>query len=230
MRDHPTAIMMFAAGFGARMRHLTKDRPKPMIPVAGKPLIDHALEMARSANCEPIVVNLHYKADVLVRHLTDQNVVTVLEQPDILETGGGLRNALALLGDGPVYTTNTDAVWTGPNPLNLLSAAWKPDEMDALLMCVPTESAVGHAGDGDFTLAPNGMLNRGPGVVYGGVQIIKTDRLAQIKETTFSLNLLWDEMLKDQRLFGLSYTGKWCDVGHPEGIALAETMLKSADV
>lgn len=222
--------MMFAAGFGARMKHLTKDQPKPMIPVAGKPLIDHALEIARAASCDPIIANLHYKPEVLARHLKAQDVVTILEQPDILETGGGLRNALSLLGDGPVYTTNTDAVWVGPNPLTLLSAAWKPDEMDALLMCIPIESAIGHEGDGDFTMAPNGILKRGPGVIYSGIQIIKTDRLAQIKETSFSLNLLWNDMLKDQRLFGLSYSGKWCDVGHPEGIALAETMLKSANV
>ena len=222
--------MMFAAGFGTRMEHLTKDQPKPMIMVAGKPLIDHALDIARAVNCDTVVANLHYKPDVLVRHLSDKNVQAILEQPHILETGGGLRNALPLLGNGPVFTMNTDAIWTGPNPLSLLAAAWQAEKMDALLMCIPTDHAVGHSGEGDFTLAPDGKLGRGPGVIYSGVQIIKTDRLAQIKEDVFSLNLLWDDMLKDQRLFGLSYPGKWCDVGHPEGIALAEDMLANAHV
>ena len=222
--------MMFAAGFGTRMKHLTKDQPKPMIPVAGKPLIDHALALARAANCDPIVANLHYKPDLLDQHLQSQGIVTVLEQPDILETGGGLRNALPRLGDGPVYTINTDAIWAGPNPLLELAAAWKPDEMDALLMCVPPTHAVGYEGKGDFSIAENGKLKRGTDVIYVGVQIIKTDRLDQMKEGAFSLNLLWDDMLKNERLYGLRYGGKWCDVGHPAGIALAETLLADADV
>lgn len=230
MRDHPNAVMMFAAGFGARMKHLTKDQPKPMISVAAKPLVDYALELAREANCAPIVANLHYKPDVLAQHLKDRGVVTVLEHPRLLETGGGLRNALPLLGDGPVFTINTDAVWAGPNPLTQLAAAWRPDKMDALLMCIPTARAIGHESKGDFSLAQDGRLNRGPGVIYSGVQIIKTDRLALIKEAFFSLNLLWENMLKDGRLYGVSYCGKWCDVGHPEGITLAEDMLADADV
>lgn len=222
--------MMFAAGFGTRMKHLTKDQPKPMVKVAGKPLIDHALGIAYAVNCDTVVANLHYKPDVLIRHLSDKNVQTILEQPHILETGGGLRNALPLLGTGPVFTMNTDAIWVGPNALSLLLEAWQPERMDALLMCIPTDHAIGHSGEGDFTLASDGQLGRGPGVIYSGAQIIKTDRLAQIKEDAFSLNLLWDDMLKDQRLFGLSYPGQWCDVGHPEGIALAEDMLANAHV
>lgn len=222
--------MMFAAGFGTRMKHLTKDQPKPMIPVAGKPLVDHALALARGAGCEPIVANVHYKPELLARHFRDQGVVTVLEQPNILETGGGLRNALPMLGPGPVYTMNTDSVWAGPNPLMQLAAAWMPDDMDALLMCIPLAHAVGHTGKGDFSLAEDGKLSRGSGMVYGGVQIIKTDRLEAVKEDAFSLNLLWDDMLKDGRIYGLSYAGKWCDVGHPAGIILAEAMLADADV
>ena len=222
--------MMFAAGFGTRMKHLTKDQPKPMIKVAGKPLVDHALTLAREAGCDPIVANLHYKPEALENHLSDQGVVTILEHPNILDTGGGLRNALPAFGSGPVFTMNTDAVWAGPNPLIQLAAAWRPDQMDALLMCIPTAQAVGHEGVGDFRRAENGALIRGPGVVYGGAQIIKTDRLAKIKEPAFSLNLLWNEMLKDRRIYGLAYPGKWCDVGHPAGIILAEAMLENADV
>jgi MurNAc alpha-1-phosphate uridylyltransferase len=230
MRNSPDAVMVFAAGFGARMKHLTQDRPKPMIPVAGKPLIDHALDLARAVNPARIVVNLHYRADMLERHLSGTDVQTIVEVPEILETGGGLRNALPLLGDGPVFTTNSDALWSGPNPLTMLAQAWNPDRMDGLLICIPTENTLGHEGKGDFDLDGDGTLTRGKTTIYGGVQIIKTDGLAAIAETKFSLNVLWDMMLSEQRLFGLRYPGNWCDVGRPEGIALAEGLLRGSHV
>lgn len=230
MPEHRYPVLMFAAGFGTRMKHLTEDRPKPLIEVAGRPLIDHALDLARGAGCAPIVANLHYKAGMLAAHLEPQGVLTVNEQPEILETGGGLRNALPLLGPGPVITMNTDAIWAGPNPVSDLIARWDPSRMDALLTCVPLRQAVGHTGQGDFVLDAEGRASRGPGAVYGGVQIIKPDLLHEIEETSFSLNLLWDRMLANGRLFGLNYPGTWCDVGHPGGIALAERMLEARDV
>ncbi|MEX3316155.1 nucleotidyltransferase family protein [Sulfitobacter sp. PS-8MA] len=230
MRDHPDAIMMFAAGFGTRMKHLTQTQPKPMVPLAGRPLIDHALDLARGIAPRRIVANLHYLPDQLEAHLRPQGVATVREMPDILDTGGGLRNALPLLGEGPVFTMNSDAIWAGPNPLTLLRAAWEPRQMDALLMTVPLGQTLGHEGKGDFALGPEGHLTRGPGNVYGGVQIIKTDLLAEIEEERFSLNILWDMMLQRERLFGMAYPGRWCDVGHPGGIALAESLLADADV
>ncbi|MEW9920509.1 nucleotidyltransferase family protein [Marimonas sp. MJW-29] len=222
--------MMFAAGFGTRMKDLTKERPKPLIEVAGKPLIDHALGLASEARCAPIVANLHYKAEMLEKHLAPLGVTTITEAPDILDTGGGLRNALPLLGASTVVTMNTDTIWAGPNPIAMLKHAWQPDRMDGLLICVPLDSAVGHAGSGDFLISETGLLERGPGAVYGGIQIIKTDLLQTIEEEIFSLNLLWDRILSAGRLFGLSYPGKWCDVGHPAGIELAEEMLRGAHV
>lgn len=230
MRNHPNALMLFAAGFGTRMGALTAHQPKPLIKVAGKALIDHTLELARAIQPSPIVANLHYHKDQLQDHLEPLGVQTIVEQPNILETGGGLRNALSVLGKGPVYTSNTDAIWKGPNPFHLLKAAWKPEIMDALLLCVPLENTVGHSGKGDFILGPDGNLTRGPGVVYGGIQILKTDGLEHIKETAFSLNVLWNEMNAKGRLFGISYPGQWCDVGTPEGITLAENMLGNDDV
>ena len=227
MRDTPNAVMMFAAGFGTRMKHLTQDQPKPMIQVAGRPLIDHALDLAESIAPDRIVVNLHYKPDPLQRHLMGRDVRTIIEAPDILETGGGLRNALPMLGESPVFTMNTDAIWAGPNPLALLLDAWDPLKMDALLIGIPVPQAVGHSGNGDFTMAADGQLTRGPGVIYGGVQIIKTSLLETIPERVFSLNLLWDQMLDQRRIYGLAYTGHWCDVGHPQGITLAEDMLRT---
>lgn len=225
MRDRPTSVMLFAAGFGTRMKHLTANRPKPLVKVSGKALIDHTLEIARGVAPQTILANLHYLPHMLVEHLADTGVQTILETPEILETGGGLRNALPILGDAPVVTMNTDAIWSGPNPVKMALDAWKPDQMDALLVCVPVSKTVGYSGNGDFEIDANGCLIRGNSSVYGGVQIIKTDRLAAISETAFSLNVIWNQMLKDERLFGINYTGNWCDVGHPDGIKLAEDML-----
>lgn len=222
--------MLFAAGFGTRMGALTADRPKPMIPVAGRPLIDHALELVSPMALSRVVVNLHYKPAALKAHLAGRNVLFSEERPDILETGGGLRHALPLLGVGPVFTMNTDAVWRGPNPLTILRDAWNPEHMDALLILVARERAVGHSGKGDFLLGKAGQITRGPGHVYGGAQIIKTEGLAAVPERAFSLNILWNQIAENGRLFGIEYPGLWCDVGHPKGIELAENLLEHGDV
>lgn len=220
-------VLMFSAGFGTRMKHLTADRPKPLVHVAGKPLIDHTLALAKDIASPVIVANLHYRADMLEAHLGPMDVQTIVEHPDILETGGGLRNALPLLGTGPVITMNTDAIWHGPNPLRLLIDAWNPDKMDALLMGIHPETALEHEGRGDFAPDAQGRLSRGDGLVYGGVQIIKTGLLNNIAEASFSLNVLWDKMLETQTLYGLRYPGKWCDVGHPGGVQTAERLIES---
>ncbi|MFV1636861.1 MULTISPECIES: nucleotidyltransferase family protein [Phaeobacter] len=224
--------MIFAAGFGTRMRHLTADQPKPMIPVAGRPLIDRALDMAREVAPTVIVANSHYKGDILARHLADSEVVISPEQPQILDTGGGLRQALPLLGapDGPVYTVNPDVVWRGPNPLRVLRAAWDPERMDALLACIPIARTIGRSGGGDFHTDGDGRLQRGGDLVYGGVQLLRTNRLAEIEETVFSLNTLWDLMAQEDRLFALEYPGHWCDVGTPEGIPLAEELIAQDEI
>lgn len=222
--------MLFAAGFGTRMGELTQNTPKPLLKVGEKTLLDRTLELTKAISPAHTVVNAHYHHQQVVDHLKDTPVQVVVEEPDILETGGGLRNALPLLGDGPVFTSNTDAVWRGPNPFQLLLEAWQPADMDALLLCLPKESAIGHKGKGDFVLSETGQISRGPGVVYSGIQILKTDDLNDISETSFSLNLLWDQMHKTGRLYGLTYPGKWCDVGSPKGITLAEEMLEATDV
>ena len=221
-------VLLFAAGFGTRMKHLTTDRPKPLVQVDGKPLIDHALALADDISPPRIAANLHYRAEMLLEHLKPLGVSCVIEAPDILETGGGLRNALPVLGAGPVITLNTDAIWQGPNPLNQLLGAWDPDRMDALLMGVPVAQAYEHNGPGDFSRAESGQLSRGPGLVYGGAQIIKPDLLQDFAEHSFSLNLLWNRMEAQGRLFGSVYPGAWCDVGHPGGITTAEAMLHEA--
>lgn len=228
MTGSPFAVMLFAAGFGTRMGALTKDRPKPLIEVSGRPLIDHALDLVEDLDPVRTVANLHYHADQLAAHLGPKGVLLSREDPEILETGGGLRAALPMLGTDPVFTLNTDAIWSGPNPLTLLRQAWDPGRMDALLMCVPVGRTVGHIGSGDFTAEKDGRITRGPGLVYGGAQILKTDGLHSFSQNTFSLNLLWNQMHDRGRLFAVEYPGRWCDVGRPEGIALAEGLL--ADV
>lgn len=218
--------MIFAAGLGTRMGDLVSDRPKPMIPVAGRPLIDHALEIARQADVAKIVVNTHYKAKILTDHIRNSHAEISHESPTLLETGGGLRNALPLLGTDPVFTLNSDAVWAGPNPINQLAAAWNPETMDALLLLIRPECAFGHTGPGDFSAPDNDrQIVRGPGLIYSGAQIIQTQDLNTVPEVAFSLNVIWDLFLARRRLCAIVYDGKWCDVGKPRGIADAENML-----
>lgn len=221
----PDAVMLFAAGFGTRMGALTADRPKPLIHVGGRALLDHALALVDGAGITTRVVNAHYRVDQIALHLAGTNAALSVEAPDILDTGGGLRAALPLLGPGPVFTLNTDAVWTGPNPLIALRKTWEPARMGALLLLVPADRAQGHTGAGDFALAPDGRIDRGGGLVYTGAQIVDPTGLGTIRQTAFSLNRLWDRIAADGRLFGLVHKGGWCDVGHPDGIAEAESML-----
>lgn len=233
MQHDPRSLMIFAAGFGTRMGALTADRPKPLIPVAGRPLIDHALDIAGGAGVGRIVVNLHYRGDQLAAHLAGRDVALSWEREAILETGGGLRAALPLLGEGPVMILNSDAVWTGENPLVQLRAAWRPEVMDALLLLLPAAKAAGTAARGDFALAPDGRIARGAGGedhLYLGALITRTDGLAAIPDRVFSLNRLWDRQIAAGRAFGLVHRGGWCDVGSPAGIAAAEAMLKAAHV
>lgn len=230
------ALMIFAAGFGTRMGMLTKTQPKPMIQIAGRPLIDHAVDLALASGADPVVVNLHYLGDQLAAHLASRPILLSWERDVILETGGGLRHALPLLGAGAVATLNSDAVWTGKNPLTQLDHVWDDDRMDALLLLAPAFRATGHAARPDFVMDSAGRLTRYPqsddaGYVYLGAQIIKTQGLVDIPDTAFSLNLLWDRMIESGRLYGLIHRGGWCDVGQPETIELAEQLLSgSADV
>lgn len=221
-------LMLFAAGKGTRMRPLTDGVPKPLIKVAGRSLLDHALLLARDAGCARIVVNTHHLADQIAAHLDGQNI-SLSHEPVLLETGGGLRAALPLLGSGPVMLLNSDAVWTGANPLTALMAAWNPARMDGLLLTLPAVLATGHLGTGDFLTDKEGALTRAsgrPGDVYLGAQILKTAGLHDIPDAVFSLNQLWDRMIANNRLFGLRHQGSWCDVGRPESLALAEDLLR----
>ena len=224
----PKALMLFAAGLGTRMGDLVKDRPKPLIKVAGKALLDHALDQVSQAGIETVVVNAHYHAAMVQAHMQGRDVTVKEERPNLLETGGGLRNALPLLGNDPVFTLNSDCVWSGPNPLRVLAHHWNPDEMDALLLMIAPQRAAGRQIAGDFRLE-DGQLHRGGDLIYSGVQIIKTSDLADVPEAAFSLNKIWDAMHDRGRLTGVVYDGHWCDVGSPFGLAEAEKMLSTSD-
>lgn len=217
-----TPVLLFAAGLGTRMGDLTRDRPKALIPVAGRPLIDHALDLTDGIG--PLVVNVHYKADMMRTHLAGRDIA-ISDETDLLrETGGGLRHALPLLPGDPVITMNTDAVWRGPNPTARLLAHWR-DGMEALLLLVPKAQVTGHKGKGDFAVDDAGRLTRAPEHIYTGMQMIRTGTLAGIEADVFSMNVVWDQMAARGGLYGVVYDGQWCDVGQPESIPLAEAML-----
>ena len=234
MRQNPSALMLFAAGLGTRMGAMVANRPKPLLTLAGRALIDRSLDVADAAGIAQKVVNLHYLGDQIAAHLALRNDISLSwERDQILETGGGLRAALPLIGEGPVFTLNPDAVWAGANPLVQLRSAWDPARMDGLLLLLPMACVQGRTGPADFHLAPDGRLSRAGKTgqhLYLGAQIICTDELADIPETAFSLNRLWDRMIAKGRAYGLIHQGDWCDVGTPQGLADAEAMLANADV
>jgi MurNAc alpha-1-phosphate uridylyltransferase len=210
------------------MGALTADRPKPLVEVAGRPLIDHSLALGAGAGVGRIVVNLHYRGEMLATHLARHpGVALSWERARILDTGGGLAAARPLLGEGAVWTMNADAVWTGPNPLAILARDWDGSHMGALLMLVAPGAARGREqkAKGDFALAPDGRIVRGGPFVYSGAQVITTGALDGFDEPAFSLNRVWDRLIAEGRAFGVVHHGGWCDVGHPGGIAEAEAMI-----
>lgn len=223
-----TDIMLFAAGLGTRMGALTADKPKPLIKVAGKTLLDHALDLTATPEIGSIAVNAHYKADQIKDHLKDRSV-SISDESDLLrDTGGGLRHALRLLHSDQIMTLNTDAVWAGPNPIPLLLDAWT-DAMDCLMLVVPGHQARGHKGDGNLDLdTTTGDLQFGTGFANTGLQIIRRSVLEPYTQDVFSLRDIWIDLAQKDRLRGTLYPGLWCDVGQPESIAIAEHMLQES--
>ena len=220
-------VMIFAAGKGTRMRHLSADRPKPLVEVGGRPLLDHTLDLVRAVSPGGIVANSHTFAEQVERHLAGTDVVLSHEEV-LLDTGGGLKAARPLLPPGPVMTINSDAMWSGPNPLATLLEAWDPDRMEALLLMLAPEARLGHLRDGDFAIDAEGRMTRGGPFTYSGAQILHPDVLDEIGEDVFSLNRAWDLIGARAGLFGCLFPGRWCDVGQPESIAIAESLLTDA--
>ena len=234
----PETAMVMAAGLGTRMRPLTALRPKPLVEVAGKPLIDHVFDRLCAAGVRRAVVNIHYLADALEAHLHTAaargiDVVVSDERARLMETGGGLVRARPLLGDAPFFCINSDNLWLdGPvDALRLLASAWDDAAMDALLLMVPLARAHNHGGQGDFRLDGDGRIvgRRLPGklapFVWTGVQILQPRLIADAPDGPFSTNLFWDRAIAAGRAFGQVHQGLWFDVGHPAAIGATEAVL-----
>lgn len=228
--------MVMAAGKGTRMRPLTDTMPKPLVPFAGKPLIDHVLDRLEEAGVEEVIVNVHHFADMLEAHLAKRRgprIVISDERAQLLDTGGGAKKALALLGTEPVITFNSDSVWVESLGSNLrdLMAAFDPGRMDALLMIADASRTIGYVGRGDFTMDPFGALaRRSPATtapfMFAGVQIIRPELFAEGPDGPFSTNLVWDLLIERGRLFGHRMGGIWMHVGAPDDLAEAEAFLR----
>ena len=228
--------MVLAAGLGQRMRPLTAVRPKPLVEVAGRPLIDHALDRIEAAGIRRAVVNVHYLADMLERHLRNARrpleIVVSDERGRLMETGGGVTQALPLIGPDRFLVVNSDNLWIdGPiDAIRLLGAAWDDAAMDALLLLVPLARANCHTGQGDFHMDAGGALSRRrPGrvapFVFTGVQIVSPRLFDDAPAGPFSMNLLWDQAGAAGRLYGMVHQGLWFDVGTPPAIAATEAVL-----
>lgn len=231
-----STAMLMAAGLGKRMRPLTATRPKPLVRVAGKALIDHALDKIEAAGIGRVIVNVHYLPDSVIAHLNARKsgaeYLISDERDKLLETGGGLMKAASLLGDQPFLCANSDNLWVdGPrDSILMLAELWDDAKMDALLLMIPHARATCHTGPGDFHMAPDGRLSRRkPGhvapFVYTGVQILSPRVLVDPPAEIFSTNIFWDRAMAAGRLYGASHPGLWFDVGTPQAIPVVEAEL-----
>jgi N-acetyl-alpha-D-muramate 1-phosphate uridylyltransferase len=236
--DQLPAAFVLAAGMGNRMRPLTDTLPKPLVALAGRPLIDHVLDRIAAAGISRAVVNVHYMADKLEAHLkgrSNPKVIISDERDALLDTGGGVVRALPLIGRGPVLIHNSDSVWIEGQTSNLdrLIAAYDPVRMDSLLLLAPREASLGYDGRGDFSLGTDGRLQRRIGqqpapYVFAGVSMIHTHMFNGEAERPFSLNQVWDRGIAARRLYGIVLDGQWMHVGTPEGLADAERAIADA--
>lgn len=230
----PRRAMVFAAGRGERMRPLTDERPKPLITLRGRSMLDTILDRLVAAGVTEVVINLHHLGHMVEAHLRGRGDLTITfsREDSLLETGGGVKKALPLLGDAPFYVINGDVCWLdGTTPaLQRLSDAWDATRMDALLLLQPTAFAVGYSGAGDFMLAADGRVRRreerevAP-FVFAGLQILAPSLVAGAADGAYSLNRIYDQALARGRLWGVRHDGEWFHVGTPEQLAEAEDAL-----
>lgn len=238
MKGSPRSAMVMAAGLGTRMRPLTDRIPKPMVAVAGKALIDHVLDRLALAGVERAVVNVHYLADLLEKHLEARRkpeIVISDERDGVLGTGGGVVRALPKLGAAPFFHMNSDTIWIeGAKPnLQSLAETFDPQTMDALLLLAPAAGSIGYDGRGDYTMAPDGRLARrgeqkiAP-FVFAGAAILSPALFADPPAGAFSLTDLFGRAELAGRLFGLRLEGQWMHVGTPEAIGAAENAVRTS--
>jgi len=227
--------MVMSAGLGTRMLPLTANTPKPLIRVSDKALIDYTLDELSAGGVTRIVANVHYCADQLEAHLSDRHDHTIMisdERDELLETGGGLVKARPLIGSGPFFCANTDAIFTGPptgTACEILRSTWH-DDMLALLLLVPLKSTLGFDGNGDFHLDADGHLTKSVGepapFAFTGLQILHPGLLDDMPPGAFSTRLIWQKAERTGQLYGAVFGGNWLHVGTPESVADAEQVLR----
>lgn len=232
MSVKPTKAMVLAAGLGLRMRPLTDTMPKPLVPVAGQPLLDHVLDKLAAADVREAVVNVHYLPDMIIDHVKSRKAPTITisdERDQVLGTGGGVVKALPLLGDAPFYHLNADTMWIdGARPnLARLAEGFDPAKMDILLLMAPTANSIGYHGKGDYEMRADGTLRRRKEnqvvpFVYAGVAIISPAIFKDAPEGEFALTKLFDRANEAERLYGLRMDGVWMHVGTPDAVRAAE--------
>ena len=227
--------MLLAAGLGTRLRPLTEKLPKPLIKVGGRALIDHAIDRLVEAGVETVVVNLHHLGHLIEGHLRHRDDIEILfsQEDEILETGGGVKKALPLLGDEPFFVSSTDVLWlNGPsNVLRRMAKIWEPGQMDGLLLMQSTVTAFGYDGMGDFCVDPAGKLEQRPErevspYLFSGIQILHKDLFKDSPEGAFRLRWLYDRAIEQERLYGVIHDGEWFHVGTPEGLSNAEIYMR----
>jgi MurNAc alpha-1-phosphate uridylyltransferase len=234
----PTKAMVLAAGFGVRMRPLTDRMPKPLVRVAGRPLLDHVLDKLGAAGVSEAVVNVHYLPDQIIDHVARRarpRVIVSDERKQVLGTGGGVVKALPLLGSAPFFHVNADTLWIdGVRPnLARLAEAFDPARMDVLLLMAPTTSSIGYSGRGDYAMLADGALRKRREhqvvpFVYAGVAVISPALFADAPRGEFSLTRMFDRANEQERLFGLRLDGMWMHVGTPDAVhAVEEAFLAS---
>jgi len=235
--------MVLAAGLGKRMRPLTDNIPKPMVKLAGRPLLDHTLDRLAQVGIKRAVVNVHYKAEAIEAHITERTrerrppfVIISNERGLLLETGGGVAKAGTLLGEKPFLICNSDTTWVEQeaNNLALLAQAWNEESMDSILLLAKRENSIGYTGEGDFNLADDGKLTRraegekSP-FVFAGVSIAHPRLFENSPNEAFSLNVLWDRAIAAGRLHGVVLDGWWMHVGTPQALDEAEQFIEDFD-
>ncbi|MGY8676815.1 nucleotidyltransferase family protein [Bradyrhizobium sp. UFLA05-153] len=232
MSVKPTKAMVLAAGLGLRMRPLTEKMPKPLVSVAGQPLLDHVLDKLDQAGVTEAVVNVHYLPDQIIDHVAGRKRPRVIisdERDQVLGTGGGVVKALPLLGDAPFFHVNSDTLWIDGVRSNLerLAENFDPARMDILLLMAPTASSIGYGGRGDYSMLPDGTLrarreHQVVPFVYAGAAIISPSIFAGAPKGEFSLTKMFDRAGEQERLFGLRLDGLWMHVGTPDAVHAAE--------
>lgn len=238
MSTTPRRAMVLAAGLGERMRPITATMPKPLVKVGGQTMLDQALDRLAAAGVEQAVVNVHYLADQIERHLATRKSPRIAisdERAKLLDTGGGVIKALDKLGSEPFFHVNSDTLWIdGVKPnLTRLAEAFDDGRMDALLLLAPTAGSIGYAGRGDYNMEPDGGLKRrgeqevAP-YVYAGAAILSPRLFAGAPAGAFSLTRLFDRAQEAGRLYGLRLEGVWMHVGTPDAIGLAEDAIKAS--